>query len=143
MNSVVNAGQVRRKSPPSAARLMNGTNPLFATLAVLLLGGCGDESYKPMPMGCWAVAPSSPTPGLALTASAAKSDDVWATTTFAVYGNDAVQTCLAAFHQDLVKGEFDTGVPAKPPSYRTQLAEFMCACARGQSAEACPGVLAE
>jgi hypothetical protein len=99
MNTVVNVGQVRRKSPPSAALLMNGTNALLATLTVLLLGGCGAPNPQPMPMGCWSVATSSPTPGQALTANATKSDDAWAASAFALYGKDAVHTCLAAFHQ--------------------------------------------
>jgi hypothetical protein len=117
----------------------------LAALAALLLAGCGPFNWTPtsptpVPRGCcgW---PDFERPNIPVVAQAA--DDTWAAKAFGVYGNDAVHTCLAAFHQDLVKGELDTGVPAKPLSYRTQLAEFMCACARGQSAEACPDVLAD
>lgn len=138
MKTAENVGRVPRQGPPSAALGMNRTRALFATLAVLLLGGCGAPDPKPMPFGCWSVAPSSLAPGQALAANATKSDEAWAASAFARYGEAAVETCLQAFRQEADHGAVDVDTRGEPTRDRAHLAAFMCACARGQSAEACP-----
>ena len=59
---------------------------------------------------------------------------------FAIYGADAVNTCLAAFHSEILHGgaDLDVGELGKPQGYRFLLAEYMCACARGTSKDECP-----
>ena len=107
---------------------------MLAALVVLAVTGCG-----PLDKMDWKMARSPlPDAGQVGAAEARASDDVWAEKAFALYGEAAVQTCLRAFHQDLVNGDVEVGFRAKGVSYRCSLADFMCACARGQSAEACP-----
>ena len=134
MNTVVNVP----KSPSSAPLRMKRTSALLTTLAVLLLGGCGPSNMQSMPIGCWSVAPSSPAPGPALAATATKSDEAWAASAFARYGEAAVETCLEAFRQEAVNGAVDRDTRGDSTPSRAHLAAFMCDCARGQSAEACP-----
>ncbi len=80
---------------------------------------------------------SVPDAGDATAAAVRAADEARATRVFAVYGNDAVFTCLAAFHREAVNGGADIAAAA---SYRAQLAAFLCDCARGQSAVACPNL---
>jgi hypothetical protein len=106
---------------------------LLATLAALLLGGCGRGIPGDGPLA------RAPAPEAAqLSPATDAADDAWAEHAFALYGEAAVHTCLAAFHQALLDGDADMGLRGKPLSYRAYLAEFMCDCARGQSPQACP-----
>jgi hypothetical protein len=107
---------------------------MFAALGILASAGCGPLDKIDWK---WATSPL-PDAGQLGAAEAKASDDVWAEKAFALYGGAAVETCLTAFHQDLVNGDGGLGFRGKGVSYRGSLADFMCACARGQSAEACP-----
>jgi hypothetical protein len=68
----------------------------------------------------------------AAAASAYPSADAWAEQAFGIYGEDAVRTCLAGFHAQSV------GAAGNAADYRAELAQYMCACARGQSQQQCP-----
>jgi hypothetical protein len=100
---------------------------LFAALVALTLIGCG---------------PSQPSDARsqAATSQADLAADAWAEKAYAIYGRDAVETCLAAFHAARASGTVDVeaGSHAGRTPYRERLADFMCACARGTSAQACP-----
>jgi len=113
---------------------------LLAAFSVLAVVGCG-----PLIPEHWPSFDSVPVPdaGGVMSAAIHAEDDAWATSAFAPYGKDAVQTCLAAFHQDLVKADPGTSATEKPLSYRASLADFLCACARGTSAEACPEAVSQ
>jgi len=106
----------------------------LAALFILAVAGCGPLDKMDWK---WATSPL-PDAGQVGAAEARASDDVWAEKAFALYGQAAVQTCLRAFHLDLVNGDVESGLRGSRLSYRGSLADFMCACARGQSAEACP-----
>jgi hypothetical protein len=111
---------------------------MLAALAALLLGGCFKwGTPRPGDMDGVSRAALSDA-GADSAADARAADDAWAASAFALYGADAVQTCLTAFHQELADGATDMGLRGKPLSYRAYLADFLCDCARGQSAEACP-----
>lgn len=101
---------------------------LFAALAACTLLGCGQGQPSDA---------RSPQ----LVDQAQRSADAWAKSAYAIYGEAAVETCLAAFHaarQSAASAQVDPGTHQGLISYREQLADFMCACARGQSIEACP-----
>jgi hypothetical protein len=103
--------------------------PLFAALVALTLVGCGPSQ------------PSEARSSQAVSNQSDASADAWAEKAYAIYGKDAVQTCLAAFHASLSSDAPDTGAPGGytgRASYRERLGDFMCACARGTSARACP-----
>ncbi len=108
---------------------------ILAAVGILTVAGCG-----PLFPDHWMTFDtiSVPDAGDATAAAVHAADDAKATRVFAVYGNDAVHTCLAAFHREVVNGGADTAAAATPLSYRAQLAAFLCDCARGQSAVACP-----
>jgi hypothetical protein len=109
---------------------------MLAALGILTVTGCGP--FLPNNFG-WTVDTSSvPDAGQVSAVVAHAADDAWAASAFALYGKDAVHTCFAAFRDDLAHGDLDTGAPGKPLTYRASLADFMCNCARGQSAEPCP-----
>ena len=96
-----------------------------------------------MSVPCWSVAPSSPTPGQPLSTNVTQSDEAWAARAFARYGEAAVETCLKAFRQEVANGVVDTDARGEPVQTRVHLSAFLCECARGQSAEACPDVLTD
>jgi hypothetical protein len=108
---------------------------LLAALSILTVTGCGPLIPDHL-MSFDTI--SVPDAGVVTAAATHDADDAWATGAFALYGKDAVHTCLAAFHQDVVNDNPGNGEPGKSLSYRAQLADFMCNCARGQSAEGCP-----
>jgi hypothetical protein len=92
-----------------------------AVVVALAFAGCGGGDVRAM------AADSDPP----LT-SAEASADLWAVEAYGMYGSSAVETCLAAFHVQFSK---DGGAAA---SYRSSLAEYLCACAQGQSQRPCP-----
>jgi hypothetical protein len=102
---------------------------LLAALAALALVGCGPSQ------------PSEARSNQLVVDRTERDTDRWARSAYAVYGEAAVETCLAAFHASQRTASADPVEPGShgaPASYREQLADFMCACARGQSAEECP-----
>jgi hypothetical protein len=97
---------------------------MLAAVVALTLAGCGS--------------PENPGQGGANSVNqpAAAADvnaDLWAEEAYAIYGADAVRTCLAGFH-----AEYSVGARGNEGEYRAALGEYMCACARGQSRLACP-----
>ena len=109
---------------------------ILAAFGLLTVAGCG-----PLFPDKWPISfdtSSGPNAGQANAIAALAENDAEAKKAFAAYGEDAVRTCLGAFHVDLVSGDFDAGSAGKAQSYRNRLGIFMCDCARGTSAEACP-----
>jgi hypothetical protein len=102
---------------------------ILAALVAIAVAGCGE--------GVRSDARNS----AASIASVDSAADAWALRAYAMYGEDAVRTCLAAFHVDYQASVNDSvRDPFVKPivDYRAALAEFMCACARGQSQLSCP-----
>ena len=120
-----------RSTPSSLSPRPPHRKAMLLALGILSLAGCGPI----IPPFHWNMDSSGADAGQASAVVAHAQDDGWASDAFAVYGQDAVHTCLAAFRQDLAHGEVDGLVEE---NYRVHLSDFMCSCARGQSAEACP-----
>jgi hypothetical protein len=90
----------------------------LAVVVALALAGCGGGDVR------------SELPGADPSAAASeRAADLWAENVFAVYGRNAVETCLTGFHAEFSGGAAD---------YRAELAQYVCACARGQSPTPCP-----
>ena len=104
----------------------------LAELGILTAAGCGPLFPQRVNWGF----DMSPLPdtGRVGAAEGQVSDDAWAERGFALYGEAAVQTCLGAFHHDVVSGNAALGMRGN----RAAVAGFRCDCARGQSAEVCP-----
>ncbi len=117
---------------PMPSSLSSRKKATFLALGLLTLAGCGpllpDNFFK------WHVDASGADAGQASAVVLHAQDDAWASAAFALYGQDAVHTCLVAFRQDVSARELE----AAGRDARASLADFMCRCARGQSAEACP-----
>jgi hypothetical protein len=119
---------------PTPSSLSSQKKATFLALGLLTLAGCGPLFQLPNPPFKWDVDASAADAGQASAVVTHAQDDAWASGAFALYGQDAVHTCLAAFRQDVSPGELE----AAGQDYRASLADFMCSCARGQSAQACP-----
>jgi hypothetical protein len=89
----------------------------LAVVVAVALAGCGGGSVR--------------TEGPAATAAQA-SADLWAQSVFGIYGQNALDSCLAGFHHQFKASNGD------PADYASELAQYMCACARGQSELPCP-----
>ena len=114
---------------------------LLAAVLALSLAGCGQDgpSYGARSSQVGAKAPD---PGARANNPADLPENApinaWALRAYAIYGKDAVETCFAAFRSALSDGAVETDARGKPLPYRALLVDFLCECARGQSAEACP-----
>jgi len=114
---------------------------LLAAVIALALAGCGQDgpSYGARSSQVGAKAPD---PGARANNPADLPDNAainaWALRAYSIYGKDAVETCFAAFRSALSDGAVETDARGKPLPYRALLVDFLCECARGQSAEACP-----
>jgi hypothetical protein len=93
----------------------------FAVFAAAVLAGCGGEGVRP-------AASLAAQPVTSEEASA----NLWAENAFGIYGRNAVDSCLAGFQVE--NREFNGAAD----EYRAHLADYMCACARGQSKLPCP-----
>lgn len=92
---------------------------ILGAVVGLALAGCGQGDLRK----------AGPSAGQSGTSSQ-QSADLWAEGAFGIYGIDAVDSCLAAFHDDYKAGQGG--------DYRAELAAYLCACARGTSQRACP-----
>ena len=81
----------------------------FAVVVALALAGCGGGDVRP-------AAPGADPPAVSNEASA----DLWAVQAYGIFGHDAVETCLAAFHEEFNKNN------GAASAYRSELAEFLC-----------------
>jgi len=94
---------------------------ILAALVAMTLTACGggdadSDALRANP------AVASPDPGA----------DLWAEQAYAQFGERAVYACLADFHAEYKGSGGNAG------GYRSALAEYMCACARGRSQQECP-----
>jgi hypothetical protein len=94
---------------------------ILAALVAMTLTACGggdadSDARRANP------AVASPDPGA----------DLWAEQAYAQFGESAVYRCLAGFHAKYI------GAAGNAGDYRTELAQYMCACARGPSQQECP-----
>ncbi len=93
----------------------------FAFVVALALSGCGGGDVRPAATG--ADAPAGSTEA---------SADLWAVQAYGIYGLDAVERCLAAFHEEFNKNN------GAASAYRSDVAAFLCSCAKGDSPLPCP-----
>ena len=93
----------------------------LAVVAAVALAGCGGGSVR-------TEGPGSGQPATA----AEESADLWAQSVFGIYGQNALDSCLAGFHHEF------KATNGNPAAYRSDLAQYMCACARGESLLSCP-----
>jgi predicted small lipoprotein YifL len=111
--------------------------PVFAAILALSLAACGKDgpTYNPGARSAQPDARSVNPVDLAANAAA----NAWALKAYEeIYGKDAVLSCFAAFREAKRSGEVQTDGRGHPLPYVIDLADFLCECARGQSAEECP-----
>jgi hypothetical protein len=103
------------------------SNPFILTaLVTVALAGCGEGAGGSGVRG----ANQNSAPENA-------SADLWAEQAYSIYGKAAARSCLFAFEAGYPAEE---SVRGSTGGYRAALADYMCACARGESPHPCPGL---